>query len=148
MYCQRNDFGAEGSIQIPPDAISGLYCGGIGVITTIISELPKFCDFQISTKINSNNKQMSKLFTFRQTQLLESHVSGHMVKREVTAEGEAQHHQHHQRHQHHQHHQHHHHQYINMTATNIILRHHPDSLCKLFLINIFLSRKSNEISSG
>ena len=44
---------------------------------------------------------MSKLVTFRQTQLLESHVSGHMVKREVTAEGEVQHHQHHQQHQHH-----------------------------------------------
>ena len=27
-------------------------------------------------------------FFFRQTQLLESHVSGHMVKKEITAEGE------------------------------------------------------------
>ena len=61
---------------------------------------------------------MSKLVTFRQTQLLESHVSGHMVKREVTAEGEVQHHQHHQQHQQHQQHQHHH---IVITSTKIFL---------------------------
>ena len=35
------------------------------------------------------SKIENKLFaSFRQTQLLESHVSGHMVKKEVTEEGE------------------------------------------------------------
>ena len=45
-------------------------------------------------KIGSRNlirntiPEATDTFFFRQTQLLESHVSGHMVKKEITAEGE------------------------------------------------------------
>ena len=100
MICQRKWLGCENFYSNPTRRHLRPLLWRYWVVTTIISELPKFCDFQISTKINLN-KKMSKLFTFRQTQLLESHVSGHMVKREVTAEGEVQHHQHHQHHQQH-----------------------------------------------